>query len=322
MSVFISYSHVDRERAQELSRELERLGVEMFIDEKNIKWGDPVPNTISDALRACSAVLVIVSPDSLKSSWVPYEIGIAKALGKTILPLLTHPSLELPGYLQNFNYKTNMNEVLQYFESESSQKSVKSHRTDKPYRILIAGSSRYDGSDRTLDLFRRTCREVGCQLAEHGKHLVIGSYAPDTADMAVLKSFGNNRGRRVTIAGISEMPQSWWRNELAGFDFEISFVQDSGSWNSIGRYIQVRESDAVFIIGGARGAIDLSKLCVEKHHPIVATPQLGRAAKSIWDKRIRRQALIVSPDCVRLLESGTPSEVAIAGLDLLSMIQL
>ncbi|MFX0200954.1 MAG: toll/interleukin-1 receptor domain-containing protein [Candidatus Hodarchaeota archaeon] len=323
MSVFISYSHIDRERAQKLCRALERLGVEMFIDEKDIHWGKSVSETIRDALRACSAILVIVSPDSLKSTWVPYEIGQATALGKTILPYLTDPNLRLPGYLQSLNYKTDVNEVIQYFDSKSSQKAVRNHRTEKPYRILIAGSSRYDGSDRTIDLFHQTCQEVGRRLADLGLHLVIGSYAPDTADMAVLKSFGNNGGRQVIIAGISERPVSWWRDELEGFDFEkISFVQDSGSWDYIGRPIQIDASDAVFIIGGAKGAINLSKLCVEKEHPIVATPQLGRAAKSIWDKRVRQKALVVSPNCVRMLESGNPSEVAVAGLDLLSMIAL
>ena len=42
------------------------------------------------------------------SAWVAYEIGHAKAHDKRVLPLLTHPSIQLPGFLQSLNYKTNL----------------------------------------------------------------------------------------------------------------------------------------------------------------------------------------------------------------------
>jgi len=38
----------------------------------------------------------VISPASLKSQWVAFEIGQAKALGKRLLPLLTHASLDVP----------------------------------------------------------------------------------------------------------------------------------------------------------------------------------------------------------------------------------
>ena len=117
MSVFISYSRFDKSLVVELTCALDKRGVEHFLDEKDIEWGADFTEKIGEALRSCSAVLVVISPASLKSSWVPYEIGQAKALGKSVLPLLTHPSLELPGYLKSLNYKTELKEVLQFFDS-------------------------------------------------------------------------------------------------------------------------------------------------------------------------------------------------------------
>ncbi len=192
-------------------------------------------------------------------------------------------------------------------------------REVKAQRILIAGSSRYHGSYATLELFRQTCEEVGRELAKRGLYLVVGSWAPDTADVAVLESFIKSSGCRVTIAGIKEQDESWWREKLKSAPTP-RFVQVSGSWDSTGRFVQAQESDAVFIIGGAQGVVDLSKNPDFGKHRIVATPQLGAAAKSIWDRRVRARAVAVSPDCVRQLESGTPSEVASAGLDLLSLL--
>jgi hypothetical protein len=203
-------------------------------------------------------------------------------------------------------------------ESGSPQKVIEPPRVEL-LRILIAGSSRYRGSDATLELFRQTCQEVGRELAARGLHLVVGSWAPDTADVLVLDSFIASRGCRVTIAGIEEKPQSWWLAKV-GSAAKATFFQVPGSWDSTGRSVQAQHSDAVFIIGGAQGVVDLSKNSDFAKHRIVATPQLGAAAKSIWDRRVRARAMAVSPDCVRRLESGTASEVANAGLDLLSLL--
>jgi hypothetical protein len=204
-------------------------------------------------------------------------------------------------------------------EGRSPQEGIEPPQV-KPLRILIAGSSRYEGSSLTADLFKETCQEVGRQLAERGLHLVVGSWASDTADRAVLDSFLKSHGRRVTIAGIREQPESWWR-EMLGADADATFAQVDGSWDIAGRSVQVQQSDAAFIIGGARGAIELSKTYVSINHRIIATPQLGRAAKSIWDRRVRERAYKASPDCARRFESaGDPSAIANAGLDLLSLL--
>lgn len=115
--VFISYSHVDSTIVDELATELQRLGVEYFLDRKDIEWGGRISETVSTGLRDSGAILVVVSPASLKSAWVPYEIGFGTALRLRVMPFLTHPSLELPGYISDLKHLSSISEVRDFFET-------------------------------------------------------------------------------------------------------------------------------------------------------------------------------------------------------------
>ena len=130
--VFISYSRIDKEFARRLLRKLAKIGINCFLDEKNIEWGNSISDTISGALKECAAVIVIISPASLKSAWVPFEVGQAVSTGKRILPLLTHPALDVPLYLANFNCVKHISDAARFFESESWKQYVASLTKDSP----------------------------------------------------------------------------------------------------------------------------------------------------------------------------------------------
>jgi len=110
--LFISYAHEDSELADHIAAICKGLGVRCFLDHKDITWGKSIGKAVSDGLIDSTHVLVIISPASLKSGWVPYEVGYASGTRKRVLPLLTHPSLDLPGYLGDPLFKTT-NEDLQ-----------------------------------------------------------------------------------------------------------------------------------------------------------------------------------------------------------------
>jgi len=116
-SVFISYSRFDQDVANEISALLTSMNIDHFLDRKDIDWGEDITQEVKAGLRTCTHTLLVVSPASLKSSWVAYEIGQAAALGKVILPLLTHPSLELPGFIAGLNYKVRLADVRAFFET-------------------------------------------------------------------------------------------------------------------------------------------------------------------------------------------------------------
>jgi hypothetical protein len=118
MKVFISYSSVDEALAREIQSTLEQIGVAIFLDKKDIAWGDDILDQVATGLSNSSAVVVIISPASLKSQWVPFEVGHAMALGKKVLPFLAHPSIDVPDFLRKLNYKTNVEDVRAYFSAQ------------------------------------------------------------------------------------------------------------------------------------------------------------------------------------------------------------
>jgi hypothetical protein len=118
LRVFISYSAVDEPLAREIQSTLENVGVGSFLDKKDIAWGDDVLERVARGLSDSAAVIVIVSPASLKSQWVPFEVGHAMALGKKVLPFLAHPSMDVPDFLRKLNHKTNVGDVRAYFAAQ------------------------------------------------------------------------------------------------------------------------------------------------------------------------------------------------------------
>jgi FOG: Ankyrin repeat len=118
MKVFISYSHVDRAVAGSIAEILKQLAIEYFLDTKDVNWGDEITQKVKGGLEESSYVVIIISPASLKSQWVPFETGYALGRGAHILPFLTHPSLEVPSYIRDLHYKGDLESVKAYFETE------------------------------------------------------------------------------------------------------------------------------------------------------------------------------------------------------------
>lgn len=116
IDVFVSYSHSDREVADTLCAILDDLSIPYFRDERSIEWGESISSEVKLALSEAFAVIVVVSPGSLKSQWVAYETGYASALDKRILPFLTHPDLDVPGYMRDLKNHLDVAEVRSYFE--------------------------------------------------------------------------------------------------------------------------------------------------------------------------------------------------------------
>lgn len=69
--MFISYSHVDSDFVDTLTGILEELDVPYFRDTKYIDWGANIDTAVSEALKGSSHLLVVLSPASESSAWVP-----------------------------------------------------------------------------------------------------------------------------------------------------------------------------------------------------------------------------------------------------------
>lgn len=81
--VFISYQKKDREAALKVSDYLENSGISIYIDvyDKDLKLEsqDKNPKIVTDAIckgiNNSSHMLVVVSANTVMSTWVPFEIG-------------------------------------------------------------------------------------------------------------------------------------------------------------------------------------------------------------------------------------------------------
>jgi hypothetical protein len=87
-SIFVTYSHHDRIFAMRLADDLEKLGAAIWMDVKNIPYGDKWRNSVQQALQNCDTMLVVISPESMQSDQVEAEWGYFLDNKKRIIPLL------------------------------------------------------------------------------------------------------------------------------------------------------------------------------------------------------------------------------------------
>jgi hypothetical protein len=86
--VFISHSSADIWIAEQIDKHIRELGATTWLDKKDLKGGDVLVDEIINGLTSCNEALVLVSPRSVKSQWVAYEIGAVSVQHKRVTPIL------------------------------------------------------------------------------------------------------------------------------------------------------------------------------------------------------------------------------------------
>jgi hypothetical protein len=104
-SVFLSYSWVDKPLARELAAALDAHGCRVWIDEGELRVGDSLVQSISEALDRADFVVALVSQASVGSDWCRKEISLAmtgevKRQGVTVMPLRVG-DVEMPPTLKD-----------------------------------------------------------------------------------------------------------------------------------------------------------------------------------------------------------------------------
>ena len=89
--VFISFAYHDGlPLARELEARLRQEGITCWFEPESMQGGDFWKRQILDALRQDSVrfLLLILTPATLRSEWVPWEWKNARSLGKHVVPVL------------------------------------------------------------------------------------------------------------------------------------------------------------------------------------------------------------------------------------------
>jgi hypothetical protein len=108
MALFISYSHSDRDFVDRLAMQLVTHKVNVWLDRWEMHAGDSLLDRIQTAITNASALLVILSPDSVDSEWCKKELnsGLMRELEErrvVILPILVR-DCTIPPFLREKFY--------------------------------------------------------------------------------------------------------------------------------------------------------------------------------------------------------------------------
>ncbi len=103
MQIFLSYAKADEAFAKSLSSHLERRGLSVWSSHDEVFPGDNAFLRIGQALKKSNAMVVLVSPDSMRSENVRREIEYA--LGESsyegrVFPVQVRPTANLPWILR------------------------------------------------------------------------------------------------------------------------------------------------------------------------------------------------------------------------------
>ena len=90
---FLSYSHLDKDFANKIAKELQKNGVDVWWDKWEIQVGDSLIQKIfEEGLSECDIFLILISKNSVNSKWVKEELSaaiVSKLAGvKKIIPII------------------------------------------------------------------------------------------------------------------------------------------------------------------------------------------------------------------------------------------
>lgn len=73
-----------------MAEKVDSFGAETWLDEKDLEGGDIIPEKIIEGIDACHEAIVLLSPRSINSQWVAFEIGAARGQHKRVTPVLNN----------------------------------------------------------------------------------------------------------------------------------------------------------------------------------------------------------------------------------------
>ncbi len=111
MQIFISHSHNDENVAQKVASWLRAYGLDVWEASNEILPGDNWAAKISQGLQESNAMVVLLTPESLKSTWVRRDIEYAlgsKRYRQRLIPVLVDPDqaiaeTDIPWILKRLN---------------------------------------------------------------------------------------------------------------------------------------------------------------------------------------------------------------------------
>lgn len=96
---FISHSSQDKPIARRVARRLSQYGIQVWIDERELKLTESLFSRFQEEIRASTHFIIILTPNALNSDWVARETDAARLGGgrqPAIVPLMFDGSVKYP----------------------------------------------------------------------------------------------------------------------------------------------------------------------------------------------------------------------------------
>ena len=135
MKVFISHQKRDKNEAEQIANYLKKAGILVYFDEYDCelqiatRTNNPngVVKAIKNGINSSTHMLCIVSPNTLSSTWVPFEIGYGHdVVHVATLTLKGISNFELPDYVKINPIIRDIYDVIQFVEKHGNSYKVES----------------------------------------------------------------------------------------------------------------------------------------------------------------------------------------------------
>ncbi|MFX0101021.1 MAG: toll/interleukin-1 receptor domain-containing protein, partial [Candidatus Hodarchaeota archaeon] len=118
--IFLSHSSKDKDFARKLEKELSANNIQVWIDEKDIRGGQPIPSKVLEGLAKTDLFIIIISKNSNTSKWVNFELQYMFNR-----QMKENRTIILPVYLEDCKLPP-LIEIFKYFDFRD-EKGYKSH---------------------------------------------------------------------------------------------------------------------------------------------------------------------------------------------------
>lgn len=106
--IFLSHISEDKDSVVKIGEYIQNAGFNIYLDvydenlNQAVRSGNPeaITRSIEKGLEHSTHVMCIVSEETVKSWWVPYEIGFGKRSKKPLSTLTLKNTLTIPSYLE------------------------------------------------------------------------------------------------------------------------------------------------------------------------------------------------------------------------------
>jgi hypothetical protein len=105
--IFLSYKSDDAEWVAQLSRDLRKRGVKVWLDRQELRPGDLFPEALAIGMKSSRCVGLVVGTNTMKPGWVRAEYNRALSLsaaGETHLIPLLRAGNDLPDFLRDRHF--------------------------------------------------------------------------------------------------------------------------------------------------------------------------------------------------------------------------